>query len=221
MSTAAASAGSSAAAAPTAATPAQLIPAISDTSGPEPRSFSYEWLQGEEGDRLKQMTALAKTQLRAYLDARAKAKIGVPTTGAKARPKAAAKGPDPVLDDVKMTPYDLSANGQPILVFSAEAHVPPPSGFTEAVADPDMKYSIMLVAHPDLYNNLTKLYVGITDKYHLDLTPRLDLIDVVDADGDGRGELLFRETSDVGSGYSIYRVGADKLWKLFDSLNAE
>ncbi len=168
------------------------------------------------------MTVLAKTQLHAYLDARAKAKIGAPATGAQsARRKGPAKTADPVLDDVKMTAYDLSANGQPILVLSAEAHVPPAAGFSEAVADPDMKYSILLVTHPDLYNNLTKLYLGITDKYHLDLTPRLDLVDVVDADGDGRGEMLFRETSDVGSGYAIYRVGADKLWKLFDSLNAE
>ena len=79
----------------------------------------------------------------------------------------------------------------------------------------------MLVAHPDIYNNLQKLYVGITDKYHLDVTPRLELIDVVDADGDGRGEFLFRETSDAGSGYVIYRATADTLWKMYDSLNPE
>jgi hypothetical protein len=204
------------------AAPVQLIPAISDTSGPEPRSYSYDWLKGEESDRLKQMTALAKTQLRAYLVAQAKARIGVPATQAQsARRKAAAKPPDPVFENVKMTAYDLWTNGQPVLVLSAEAYVPPPTGFTETITDTGMKYSIMLVARPDLYNNLGNLYVGITDKYHLDLTPRLDLIDVVDADGDGRGELLFRETSDVGNGYAIYRVGADKLWKMFDTLNAE
>ena len=47
----------------------------------------------------------------------------------------------------------------------------------------------------------------------------MELIDAVDADGDGRGELLFRETSDAGTGWVIYRATADKLWKMFDSLN--
>jgi hypothetical protein len=199
--------------------PVQLIPAISDTSGPEPRSYTYEWLKDEESDRLKQMTDLAKAQLRAYLDARAKAKIGVPSKEVQsARHKPAGKPVEPVFENVKMTAYDLWTNGQAVMVFSADAHVPPP-GATNGVAGTDLQYSIMLVAHPDMYNNLSKLYVGITDKFHLDITPRLELIDVVDADGDGRGELLFHETSDAGSGYVIYRVTADKLWKMFDSLN--
>jgi hypothetical protein len=201
--------------------PVQLIPAISDTTGPEPRSYAYEWLKDEEPDRLKQMTELAKAQLRAYIDAQSKAKIGTPVQGAQSlHRKAASKSPEPVLENVKLTPYDLWTNGQPVLVLSADAHVPPP-GVTQGVAGTDLQYSIMLVARPDMYNNLAKLYVGITDKYHLDMTPRLNLIDVVDADGDGRGELLFQETSDSGSGYVIYRVTADKLWKMFDSLNPE
>jgi hypothetical protein len=103
------------------------------------------------------------------------------------------------------------------MVLSAEAHVPPSS----TAGATDAKYTITLVARTDIYNNLHKLYVGVTDKYHLDVTPQLELIDAVDADGDGRGELLFRETSDAGSGYVIYRATADKLWKLFDTLNPE
>ena len=78
-----------------------------------------------------------------------------------------------------------------------------------------------MVAYPDIYNNLHPIYVGVTDKYHLDLTPRLELVDVVDADGDGRGEFLFREIADGGNGWVIYRATADKLYKMFDSLHPE
>ena len=41
------------------------------------------------------------------------------------------------------------------------------------------------------------------------------------ADGDGRGEQLVRQTTDAGRGWVIYRATADKLWKMYDSLNPE
>ena len=203
----------------TALGPVQLIPAISDAGGPDPHSYGFEWLKGEEEQRKEQMIALAKDQLRAYLQARAKASITPKATTALSSHHAAAKkAPEPVLSNEQMTAYDLWSMNKPVLVFSAQAQVPPPaSGGSSA----DLQYSILLVAYPDIYNNLHKLYSGITDKYHLDLTPRLELVDAVDADGDGRGELLFRETSDAGSGWVIYRATADKLWKVFDSLNPE
>lgn len=108
-------------------------------------------------------------------------------------------------------------NNQPVIILSAEAHLPAAPG----VAVAPESYSVALVARTDIYGNLRKLYSGVTDKFHLDVTPQLELIDAVDVDGDGRGELLFRETTDAGSGYVIYRATADKLWKMFDSLNAE
>jgi hypothetical protein len=202
--------------------PLKLIPAISDASGPEPRSFAFEWLKSEEGERRQQMMALATEQLRAYLDAQAKGKITSKPSGPQAARHLLAKPGAPILENAQMVAYDLWTNNQPVMVFAADAHMPPaPAGSPQAAADAELQYSIMLVARTDMYNNLHKLYVGITDKYHLDLTPRLELIDAVDADGDGRGELLFRETSDVGSGWLVYRASPDKLWKLFDSLNPE
>ena len=58
----------------------ESVPAISDATGPQPRSFAFEWLKDEEGERRQQMIALAKDQVRAYVSARAKAKILVPKT---------------------------------------------------------------------------------------------------------------------------------------------
>jgi hypothetical protein len=208
--------------------PVQLIPVISDATGPDPRSFAFQWLKEEEGERRQQMTTLAKEQIRAYVDARAKARIAPKAAGAQrssstaTAAKTAAKVKDPILENVQMIAYDLWGNNQPVLVLSAEAHMPPPpAGSAFSAVDSELQYSILLVAYPDTYNNLHKIYAGVTDKYHLDLTPRLDLVDALDADGDLRGELLFRETSDNGTGWVIYRASPDKLWKMFDSLHPE
>jgi hypothetical protein len=205
--------------------PVQLIPAISDATGPDPRAYGFTWLKDEEGERRLQLIALAKEQVRAYVDSRAKAKIAPApkATGTQATHRPApTKTKDPILDNVQMTAYDLWNTNQPVIIFSADAHMPPPpAGSAFSAVDAELQYSVTLVTYPDIYNNLHKIYSGVTDKFHLDLTPRLELVDAVDADGDLRGELLFREISDAGTGWVIYRASADKLWKLFDSLHPE
>jgi hypothetical protein len=199
----------------------QLIPAISDASGPAPKSYAFEWLKGEEQDRRKQMLDLATAQVQAYIAARAKGVVAAQPAHPAAKSRTP-KPPAPILENVQMIAYDLWNSNQPIILLSAQAHMPPPpAGTAHSEIQSELQYSVLVVAYPDLYNNLRKLYSGVTDKFHLDLTPKLDLIDAVDADGDGRGELLFRETSDQGTGWVVYRATADKLWKMFDSLNPE
>jgi hypothetical protein len=83
-------------------------------------------------------------------------------------------------------------------------------------ASSDLEYYITLVARNDIYDQLHKGFTNITDSQHLDVTPELQLIDAVDVDGDGRGELLFRKTSDQGSTYVIYRVIGDQLYALYE-----
>jgi len=197
----------------------QLIPAISDAAdtGAEPKSFGFEWIPGEEADRRKQMVDLAKDQVKKYVEARSKNTVAAGATASKTAKKLVSpKMPDPELENMQMVAYDLWGSNQPVLVLSAQAHMPP-NAATQGVSD--LQYSIVLVAYPDIYHNLHKQFVSVTDKFHLDMAPRLELIDAVDVDGDGRGELLFRETSDQGSGWVVYRAGADKLVKAFDSLN--
>jgi hypothetical protein len=197
----------------------QLIPAISDAGGPDIHSFVFQWLKGEEDDRRKQMTDLAKEQLRTYVAARPKADTRA-KTGRPGTAKSAVK--EPILENVHMVAYDLWLSNQPVMILTAEGHMPAPTpGTALSEVESEMQYSVVLVAYPDIYGNLRKLHVGITDKFHLDLRPRLELIDAVDADGDTRGELLFRETSDQGTGWVIYRATADKLWKMYDSLRPE
>jgi hypothetical protein len=197
----------------------QNVAAISDAGGPGPQSYKFFWKPGEEEERRNQMLALAGDEVRAYAAALIKNHIPANPPG-----KAAAKGhktpvklAQPVFENIQFRGFDVWLNSQVVMILSAEAHVPPAAG---AAAVPE-SYSVALVARTDIYGNLRKLYSGVTDKFHLDVTPRLELIDAVDADGDGRGELLFRETADTGSGYVIYRATPDKLWKMYDSLNAE
>jgi hypothetical protein len=215
--------------------PAELVPAISDVAGPDPQSYAFDWPKGREEERRKQMVALAAGEIRAYLATQAKKQIGNAAQG-KQTPatvhKTTAKQAQPVIEKVQLRAFDLWGNSDPILIMSAEAHLLSASrspaakqswkeDATATSPDSATSYTITLVARADIYGNLRKLYSGVTDKYHLDVTPKLELIDAVDADGDGRGELLFRETSDAGTGYVIYRATADTLWKMFDSLNQE
>jgi hypothetical protein len=198
-----------------------MVAAISDSAGPDPQSYKFFWKTGEEEERRNQMLALAADEVRAYAAAMARNQIPARTVTSKVANggrKAAKKQPQPVFENIQFRGFNLWLTDQPVMILRAEARIPVAPGASAPASEP---YSLMLVARTDIYGDLRKLYSGVTDRFHLDVTPRLELIDVVDADGDGRGELLFRETTDAGSGYLIYRATADKLWKMFDSLNEE
>ncbi len=208
----------------------RVMAAISDAGGPEPQSYKFFWKTGEEEERRAQIATLAGNEVRKYVAERTKGVIAakpVPKTGVSLK-RAVAKQASPVLENAQFRAFDVWLTNQPVMIFSAEAHIDPvrpsgqsSSGQTASGQTSAESYSVTVVARTDIYGNLVKVHSAVTDKFHLDVTPRLELIDAVDADGDGRGELLFRETSDTGGGYVIYRATADKLWKVFDSLNAE
>jgi hypothetical protein len=195
----------------------RTVAAISDAGGPGPQSYKFFWKTGEEEERRGQMLALAQNEVRAYATALVKNQIPAKPQKSKA---GAAKGKqvEPILENVEFRGFDVWVTNQPLMILSAEARFPVTPGAAAPAAEP---YSITLVARTDIYGSLRRVFSGVTDRFHLDVTPRLELIDAVDTDGDGRAELLFRETSDAGSGYVIYRATADRLWKMFDSLNAE
>ena len=188
----------------------QQIPAISDAGGPEPRPYSYDIKTDEEQKYRKGMLALAADAVRAH------AKEITPAV-APAKPatraRAAAKTPQPTFDDVQFRAFDLWNTNEPVFVLSAIAHMPGSSSSPEAA---DLPLYVTLVAKRNIYDELHKLYAGVTDSRHLDITPRLELIDAVDADGDGRGELLFRRITDTGKSYGVYRAAADQLFPLFE-----
>ena len=175
--------------------PLQLIPAISDADGPDARPYAYQMKPEEEQARLKKMQAMAADEVKARAEK-------MPENGTKQ--KAAA----PQFENVQMRVFDLSNSNEPVLVVTANAKV--------ASTARNLEYMTTVVAREDIYGDLHKVFAQTTDNQHLDALPKYELIDAVDADGNGRGELLFRMIWDNGSAFSVYRVIGDRLWPLFE-----
>jgi len=189
-----------------------VIPAISDAGGPDPRPYVYDVKPAEAAIYRNQMLDLATTQLQAQTGKATKEAAPKKSSPGKSASKSAGKLPKPAFDDVSLRIFDLSNSNEPVLVLSARTQ-PPAASATGNVGEPK---EITLIARTNLEGELRKLFFSQTDSRHLDVSPRMELIDAVDADGDGRGELLFRRTNDNGSAYAIYRVTADGLWPLFE-----
>jgi hypothetical protein len=196
---------------PAASSPIQVIPAISDAAGPDPRPYAYSLKPDEEQTLRKKMLALAAEEVRTWA-------AQPEATGAHPAPRAAkkAKPPQPTFEDVQLHAFDLSNSNEPVLVLTAKARMP-----ARPNAASDLQYIITLVACDDIYGDLHKAFASVTDSGHFDVLSRLELIDAVDADGDGRGELLFRQVSDAGSAFVLYRVIGDRLWPLFQGTPGE
>ena len=192
----------------------QIIPAISDAGGPDPQPYAYPMQPDEEQQFRKKMLAMAADEIIARAKRLAGETMAPPPAHSAARRRAAkaAKTPQPVFEDVQLHVFDLATSNEPVLILTAKAHMPQARGKSPV----DLEYMITLVARQDIYGDFLKAFANVTDSQHLDVSPRYEFIDAVDADGDGRGELLFRKVSSSGSAYTIFRVIGNQLWPLFD-----
>lgn len=192
----------------------QLIPAVSDAHGPDARPYAFEMKPGEEDSYRKKMLALAATEVQAR--ARAMTPVMPSATPAKRtppHPAAKIKSTAPTFDDVQFHAFDLWNTNEPVFVMTAQAHL---AADPKSAAPEPRTFTITLVARADIYLDLHKLLAEVTDEQHLDEFPKFELIDAVDADGDGRGDLLFRQVSDAGTAWAIYKPTADSLYPLFE-----
>jgi len=184
---------------------AEVLPAISDAGGPEPRPYTYAWAPDEQPKLTKAISDIATAEVARYV---------------KNTP-ALRFGPAATFDQVVVRAFDLHYDNTPEIVFTARVPaVAPPASRTRTTKPPppapDFFFYVTVVGQTDLYGQMRKLFSSVTDSAHLDAFPRLELIDAVDAEGTGRGDLLFRTASDTPS-YQLYHVGPDSLRKLFDS----
>jgi hypothetical protein len=183
--------------------PIQLIPAVSDSDGAEPRPYTYQLKPEEEQKFLKSMTSMATDEVRA----RAKQLLVESEPPAKSTRKMARPAITPDLQNVQMHVFDLTSSNEPVLVLTATATVPN--------AQIPLQYTTALVTREDIYGELHKVFAETTDNQHLDVIPKYEFIDAVDVDGDGRGELLFRTERESGAAFNIYAVIGDRLWPMF------
>ncbi len=179
----------------------QTLVAVSDTQAGESRSFQFVWKKGEQAEMEAKMRRLALAQF--------------PHDNAKTQLT------DHSLANVVIRALDLDLSNDAVLVLTAE--LPGSSNTTQATKiAPDKSPSryIALIARVDVDGNLQRLLASLTDSSRLDVAPRLELIDAVDVDGEGRGELLFRQTSFDQKSFVIYSVGRSIVTKLFEGASA-
>ncbi|MGH8277880.1 MAG: hypothetical protein ACRETH_14420, partial [Steroidobacteraceae bacterium] len=191
-----------------AAAPAYQV-AISDASSYETRSYLFPWTPSEQAAMTQAVTAMAQQRVLSYLKSRGKK----PPTASSA------------LQDVQVRAFDLFGNNDAEMVLSARQ---PLTGVTSgrprshagakaSSSVPLLNAYVTLVVMQDLNGDMHTLFASVTDDEHIDVEGRMQLIDAVDAEGNGRAELLFRRFTTESQSFELYRYASDRLWLLFDS----
>jgi hypothetical protein len=192
------------------AAPAKLAPqpsaeqwkqyvAISDAEKTDYRPFAYDLKPEEKTRFVAQMQKIAAFNLQKWALAHGGVKLPAKLT----------------FTDFDLRAFDVDYSNNPELIFTASFTPAAP-----AKAKP-ITYYLTLVARGDANDELTPLFSQITDSTRLDAYSRLELIDAVDVDGYGRGSLLFREYTDSGKAFIVYRVDSYNLTKLFEGSSGE
>jgi hypothetical protein len=194
----------------------QTIPAISDAGASDPRPYNYTVKPLEEQQLRKKMLALASSEIRDRARVASETGESAPARTSSQKTKTpAVRSAAPSFENTQFRIFDLSNSNEPVLVLTTQARFPHPAGAKTSPGG-NLHYYVTLVAREDLSGDLHKAFSNVTDNRHQDILPQLELIDAVDADGDGRGELLFRQISDKGRAFVIYRVIGEQLWALFE-----
>ena len=180
------------------------ITAVSDVKEESARSYHYSMRTEEEANLREKVQDLAVKEVQKRIDSSSE------PTPARTTKSAKTKAPTIKFTDVKFGGYDPSTTNEPIFVF--EGNTP----LLDKLSGKDLPNHIMLVVRQDIYAEFHILFSSISDPTHMDSQPRCEFVDVVDAEGDGYGELLFRRTYEAGRTFSLYRVIGNQLWPLFE-----
>lgn len=183
--------------------------AVSDVKDTPEHIWSFSWSNADDEAKFRSdLEDQARTALGLNPPpAPAKPAPKKTTTAAAhpAKPAAPAPPPAPLLVD-QYRVFELAYGSGATMVLTAH---------TNGVGAQE-KF-VTLIAQPDLYGNLAILFKNVTDAAHLDETPRMRLVDAVDAMADNRGELLFELRGTTQRQFALYRVLRGQATQLFVS----
>jgi hypothetical protein len=184
--------------------------AVSDAKSSPEHDWSYAWSNPEDEAKMKsalEETAREAMGLNPPAPAVAPKKTAVHRKTRAAAP--AAPAPPAPLKDEQFRVFELAYGSGATMVLSAHSD-----------GEGAQEKFVTLVAQPDLYGNPLVVLKSVTDAAHLDETPRMRLVDAVDAMADNRGELLFELRGATQRQFALYRVLRGEADKLFESGNS-
>jgi len=182
--------------------------AVSDAKSRPEHPWSFDWANPEDEGKMK---AALEEIARGALGLNPPPPAPAPVRGrkkAQPTPPATPLEPAPLMDE-QFRVFELAYGSGATLVLSARTDAAPA----------ERKY-VTLIAQPDLYGNLLVLLKNVSSAGHLDETPRLRLVDAVDALADNRGELLFELRGATQRQFALYRVLRGQAEQIFISNEA-
>jgi hypothetical protein len=183
----------------------QQTVAVSDSNSIPEHIWSYSWANPDDEARYKTDLEQIARQALGLMPPPAPSKPAKKNSSTKKTELTAPPPPEPLVDE-RFRVFELAYSSGATMVLSAR------TGGTGA----DEKF-VTLIAQPDLYGNVVVLVKNLTDAAHLDQTPRMKLIDAVDAMADNRGELLFELRGATQRQFALYRVLRGQATELFVS----
>ena len=179
----------------------QQTVAVSDAIDHPEHLWNYTWANPDDEDKMKAaMADLARTALGLTPPPAPK-----PRSAATHKPlKPVAPPPPAPLLVEQFRVFELAYGSGATMVLSAHTTG---TGAQEKF--------VTLIAQPDLYGGVVVLVKNVTDAAHFDLTPRMRLVDAVDAEADNRGELLFELRGATERQFALYRVLRGDATRIF------
>jgi hypothetical protein len=183
--------------------------AVSDAANRDPHEFTLAFDDAtQRAAVLGKLQGMARAQLAAYQRAPSPGAAATPavkkvTTTAKSR-RAMPAAPPVALMDEGLKAYTLSYGGAATYVYTAHT----------AGTGAALRY-VTVVAQADGLGELKPAIQNVTDAAHLDRTPRMRFVDVVDVEASNRASLLFELRGQSSRQFGLYRVIAARSEQIF------